>query len=162
MGRPAPVHHHGGDTGARRRLERRLPAVVDLDQVEQRPHDTIDAAQKLAAPGAQEIAQGALERLGTSGAAMPTLLGLVRRPLRRVRPPRRRVELGRAGRHLALQTGSGLLNGGALVHQQIGPDGRGGVALLERGHPVVQGRHVLLLPGHGPLQGLGAGLHFGE
>ncbi len=34
MGRPWPVHHHRGDTGARRRLERRLPAVVDLDEVE--------------------------------------------------------------------------------------------------------------------------------
>ncbi len=114
------------------------------------------------AAGTQKIAQGTLERLGTGGAAMPTLLGLVGRTLRRVRLLHRLLQLGRAGGHLALQPGGGRLERRALVDQQVGPDRRRGVALLERGHPVVQRRHVLLLARHGPFQGLGARPHLGE
>ena len=48
-GSPA-VDHHGGDPGARRGLERGVPPVVDLDQVDQRAHDPVDVAQQLAPP----------------------------------------------------------------------------------------------------------------
>ena len=98
MGRLAPVDHDGGHAGAGGRLECRLPALVDLDQVEQRAHHAVHPAQELAASGPLQVAQGALERLGPGRAAVARLLALVGHPLRRLRPLGRPVERGPARR----------------------------------------------------------------
>ena len=49
-GRAAPVHHHRSHPGTGGRLEGGVPALVDLDQVDQRAHDPFHLAQRFAPP----------------------------------------------------------------------------------------------------------------
>ena len=48
-GRFASRHHHGGHRCPCGRLEGVLPAFVDLDQVEERPHHAVHAGQQFGA-----------------------------------------------------------------------------------------------------------------
>ena len=96
LGRPAAVHHDGGHPGARRRLEGGVPAVVDLDQVDERSHDPVDVAQQLAPARTLQVRQRALERLGPRRRTVLGVVGLVGRHLRRLR--RRRADSSSAVR----------------------------------------------------------------
>ena len=162
MGRLAPVDHHRGHPRPRRGLECRLPALVDLDQVEQRAHHAVHPAQELAASRPLQVAQGALECLGPGRAAMPRLIALVGPPLRRLGPLGRPFELHPARRHRGLQLRRGRLQRRRLVVEQVRPHRGGRMALLQAGQPGVQGCHILLLADHGPGQRLRARPHLGH
>ena len=95
LGRAPPVDHDGGHAGTDGGLERGVPALVDLDQVDQRTDDAVDIAQQLAPAGALQVGQRALERLGPGRRAVAGLLRLVRRHLGRLRRPHGLLELPR-------------------------------------------------------------------
>ena len=82
----ASFDHDRCDSCTCRRLERLLPAGVDLDQVHQRTHDAVHTVEKVAASRSLQVLQCASECLCPGCAPVPGLLGkiaLVLRPLDR-------------------------------------------------------------------------------
>ncbi len=70
------VDDDGGDRIARRGLERRLPAVVDLDDVEERPEHAVDVGEAFCARPGARLVEGHLEGVGAGDPAVPLGLGL--------------------------------------------------------------------------------------
>ncbi len=145
--RPGVGDDHRGERLAQRGLGRRLPAGIDLDQVEQRAERAVDVAQVLGAgPGA-----GGVERQGEGiGPGAP-----LRVPFGRGRPRRARVLGGRQRRDV--RDLCGFERGqerrlGLLGLREPGSRGLGG--LVERGVPFAQRRQRGLGPGQPLLVGL--------
>ena len=162
LGRAPSVDHHGGDSGPDGGLEGGLPAVVDLDQVDQRADDAVDVAQQLAPTRALQVRQRAFEGLGPGCRAVARLLGLVRRHLCRLGVAGRFLERRRAHRQLGLERGGRLVQLVCLPGHEIGAHGGAGGPLLQRAHARPEHVHVLLLACGGAGQRLRAGAHLSE
>ena len=85
LGRAGAVDDDRGHAGPGRGLERGVPPLVDLDQVDQRPDDAVDLAEELAAARSAHFGQGAFECLGSGCRAVLGVGGIVGRRLGRLR-----------------------------------------------------------------------------
>ena len=103
-GRGQSVDHHRGEGLPGRRLERRLPAGIDLDQVEQGPEDAVHTGEAFRTGTRPGLVEGEGQGVG------PGQPGVV-------------VRLGRPMGHLG--TGQGLLG--------VGPPLLGAVQRLDQG-----------------------------
>jgi len=74
--RLAARHHDGGQGGAGGGLEGLLPPAVHLDEVEERPEDTVDPGQQLRTSRSPGLVEGPLQRVGTGLGTGVLLLGL--------------------------------------------------------------------------------------
>ena len=160
-GAPA-VDHDGGDTRTRRGLEGGVPAVVDLDQVDERAHHSVDLAQQLAPARALQVRQRALQCLGPGRRPVTRLLGVVRRHLGLLRAVGDRLQLGAACGELGLEPRGGLIRLDRRLLQQVGPHGGARDPLLERADAGRERIEVLLLTRGGAGHQLRAGAHPGE
>ena len=136
------VDHHGGDGLAGRRLERRLPAVVDLDHLEQGADHAVDVGQALGARPGHGPRRGRGPGLRP---APPTRAGRSRRLGRRRR--RRRRGLGGHPGRLGLLQGRhqgpfGHLGLGQLGPQALGFGGQAAGLLVQRLDARLHARHL--------------------
>ncbi len=136
--------------GAGRRLERGLPAVVDLDEVDQRADHAVDLSQQLPPAGALQLGERTLQRLGPGMAAVAGVGRLVGRGLRGLGGPGGLLQLLGRGRQRGIERGGGAVELFGLAHEEVGAHGGTGLALLERRHALAEAVEVLLLPGGGP------------
>ena len=155
--RRAPaVDHDGGDAGTDGSLEGGVPALVDLDQVDQGTDDTVDVAQQLAPARALQVRQRPLQCLGPGGRAVACFLGLVGRELGRFRRLHGCFELRTARRQLGGQGRGRLLELVGLLGEEVGPHRGARRPLLEAADTRPERVHVLLLARRRPAYRLDA------